>query len=239
MSIIALIPARGGSKRLPGKNIKPLAGHPLIAYTIQAAMDSGIFDGIYCSSDSEEIGRIAEYYGSKWIERPKRYASYRSPDREWIRHALKNIIMDNEPTDSFVILRPTSPFRTRDTIIRARNEYRYSRWMKAVETVKQHPSKMWNMTYSEYGELIATPLCEGDKHLLPMQSLDTVYIQNGCIEIRQARTVRGYPPPFYQPFLTEGYEGFDINTIEDWILAEALIERGLAKLPEVTIKPWG
>ena len=86
---IALIPARSGSKRVKNKNINKLKEHPLIAYTIQSASDSNLFDEIIVSTDSEDIKEIAEYYGANVpFMRPKEYAEDPSPDIEWVKHSL-------------------------------------------------------------------------------------------------------------------------------------------------------
>lgn len=237
MSIIALIPARSGSKRVPSKNIRPLSGHPLIAYTIQAAIDSRIFTHVCCSTNDSTIGTIAQHYGATWIPRPDEFAVDHSPDIEWIVQSLgwieKECIYDKGP-DFFAILRPTSPFRTADTIIRAWEEYRPGTWMKAMEPVSQHPHKMWKI-YHKYA-WSNSPLSKISNHSLPTQLLPEYYVQNGALEIRPCSN----PEPFenVQPFLTQGAEGLDINTEYDWILAEALHVKGIAALPEVRREPW-
>ncbi len=233
MKIIALIPAREGSKRIPKKNIRFLNGHPLIGYSIQSAKDARIFDGIYVSSDSEEIGKIAEYYGAKWIKRPDEFSTDTSPDVEWIIHALKEV-----SCDCFMILRPTSPFRTGETIKRAWGEWGKDRCMKAIEKIKQHPDKVWQLTIEKKRMY---PFGNQDRHLLPIQNLCEFYIQNGSLEIRPINLANGKDSihQLYQPFFTEGYEGFDINEPEDFWLAEALIEKGLAILPKIEKEPYG
>jgi CMP-N,N'-diacetyllegionaminic acid synthase len=248
-NIIALIPARKGSKRVPGKNIRPLNGIPLIVYTIQAAKDSGIFDGIYVSTNDFETGSIAVYQGAGYIERPAEYAKDESPDAEWIQHVLDMVrhasTVDlrcmgfsvpqyvNRPLpDAFAILRPTSPFRTGETIKRAFAEWDHHRCMKAVEKVKQHPHKMWTVS----NDSIMWPYVDtyDHNHLLPTQKLPAFHVQNASLEIRPVSLMDGIAPyNLDQPFLTTGYEGFDINTEDDWIFAEELIKRGMAKLPEV------
>jgi len=84
-SAVALIPARQGSKRVPGKNIRPLQGHPTIAYTIAQAIESGVFDAVIVSTDSDETAAIARHYGAEVpFLRPAQFASDTSPDIEWI-----------------------------------------------------------------------------------------------------------------------------------------------------------
>ena len=86
---VALIPARSGSKRVVNKNITPLNGHPLIAYSIVSAIESNIFDQVVVSTDSEEIKNISEYYGANVpFIRPSEYSQDKSPDILWVKHAL-------------------------------------------------------------------------------------------------------------------------------------------------------
>lgn len=226
-NLVALIPARAESKRIPRKNIKNLDGHPLIAYSIQVALDSGIFDGVFVSSDSDRILAIAEYYGATAIKRPSEYALDNSPDADWIAHALLSIPL---AFAYYAILRPTSPLRTVVTIQRAWQEWNKRSCMKAIEPVSQHPGKMWRLKYYHMESFLS-----GSQNLQPTQNLETLFVQNASIEFR--RTLMTEKSFVYQPFFTEGYEGFDINTKEDWILAEALIEKGYAVLPEIKKSP--
>lgn len=233
MNLIALIPARAGSKRIPNKNIKLLGGHPLIAYAVQSALDSDIFDDIFVSSDSDRICEIAIHYGARFIKRPSEFATDTSPDSEWIEHAF-DVMADCGAVipPYYCILRPTNPFRTAAMINRAWNEWDHTSIMKAIEPVKQHPYKMWGHWWGKYIE----PLFDlkNNVHLNPTQTLGKFHVQNGSLEFRPITKFSGY----YQPFITQDYEGFDLNTIEDWILAEALIEKGYAELPKIDKKPF-
>ena len=119
-NVVALIPARSGSKRVPDKNIRPLAGHPLIAYTIAAALGSGIFNDVMVSTDSEHYAEIAKYYGAQVpFLRPVELAGDQSPDFEWLQYTLSRLRETGRSYDCFSILRPTSPFRMPATIQRA------------------------------------------------------------------------------------------------------------------------
>src|SRR4051794_37292922 len=112
---VALVPARAGSQRVPGKNVRPLAGHPLLAYSIAAARASGLFDAVLVSTDSADIADVARHYGATVPGlRPATLATATSPDIEWVRHVL-----DGTTYELFSILRPTSPFRSAATLRRA------------------------------------------------------------------------------------------------------------------------
>lgn len=240
MKIIALIPARGGSKRVPGKNVRPLGGHPLLFYTIAAAQESGIFSGIYVSSDDPRICYMADARGATPVPRPPEFATDTSPDIEWIDHFF---MTTKSATDAFAILRPTSPFRSAETIRRAWAEFQEKQpcdSIRGVQKARENPHKMWtlydnslcpiilrDMTYKAFGV---------PSHSAPSQITNHYYIQNASLEISWTRNVteRGsISGDVIKPFFTDGYEGFDLNTEDDFILAEALIERGLATLPEV------
>src|SRR5688572_16544651 len=117
---VALIPARGGSKRVPAKNIRVLAGYPLIAYTIAAAIESKIFSAVLVSTDSDEIAAIARAWGAEVPGlRPAQFAGDLSPDIEWVEDMLNGLSATGRTYDCFSILRPTSPFRQPETIRRA------------------------------------------------------------------------------------------------------------------------
>lgn len=111
-SVVALIPARAGSKRVADKNIRRLSGHPVMAYTISAAVQSGIFSDVIVSTDSEHYADIARHYGADVpFLRPQQLAGDVSPDIEWLAYTLDRLRDEGREYECFSILRPTSPFR--------------------------------------------------------------------------------------------------------------------------------
>src|SRR5688500_19733631 len=101
-----------GSKRVPGKNVRMLAGHPMIAYTIAPAVESGVFDSVIVSTDSEEVASIARHYGAEVpFLRPAAFAGDTSPDIEWLEHTLAELKPQGRTWDCFSLLRPTGPVR--------------------------------------------------------------------------------------------------------------------------------
>ena len=246
-SAVAFIPARVGSKRVPGKNVRVLGGHPMIAYTIGAAIDSQVFGGVIVSTDSEEIAGIARHYGAEVpFLRPAALASDTSPDIEWLEYTIAELSAKGRTWDCFSLLRPTSPFRTAETIRRAWTTFTAQQGvdsLRAVELCAQHPGKMWVVR----GERMSPLLPFGNNgeqpwHSTPYQALPRVYVQNASLEIawtrvvRERRTIAG---DVLVPFLTEAYEGFDINDAFDWMVAERLLAEGKATLPAVTKEPYG
>lgn len=114
--ILAIIPARGGSKRVPRKNIKPLFGKPLIAYTIDAAKGCEFLDRIIVSTDDREIAAVSEKFGAEVIERPKELAQDNSESVDVVLHALDFLAKQNYIPDVCVFLQPTSPLRNSQDI---------------------------------------------------------------------------------------------------------------------------
>jgi CMP-N,N'-diacetyllegionaminic acid synthase len=242
---IAFIPARSGSKRVPGKNVRVLKGHPLIAYTIAAAQQSGVFRAVVVSTDSEATAEIARHYGAEVpCLRPAEIAGDLAPDIRWVDHLLRVLADAGRTYDCFSILRPTSPFRSAQTIQRAWREFVSDPGidsLRAVELCKQHPGKMWVLRGQRMLPLLPLAPAAEPWHSSQYQALPQVYVQNASLEIAYCRvaleqgTIAGVT---MRPFLTEGNEGFDINQPRDWDLAEWLIDRGGASLPSVSRAPY-
>ena len=236
-SAVALVPARAGSQRVPGKNILPLAGHPLIAYSIAGAQEAGIFDAVIVSTDSDQIAEIARSYGAEVPGlRPREMSTATSYDIEWVLH-----VMRDRREEIFAILRPTSPFRTVDTIRRA-----YERLVelgdradsiRAVEPARQHPGKMWTLAGDLLEPLLPQPEGETPLHSRQYQALPTVYAQNSSLELAWSRVLDDPVPTIsgrrVAPFFTEGAEGFSIDYPDDVDIAERMLLRGEASLPAV------
>jgi CMP-N,N'-diacetyllegionaminic acid synthase len=245
-SAVALIPARQGSKRVPGKNVRRLGDHPVIAYTIAPALESGVFDAVIVSTDAEETAVIARHYGAEVpFLRPSQFAGDISPDIEWVEYTLAELARCGRTWDCFALLRPTSPFRTADTIRRAWARFVAQKGadsLRAVEKCAQHPGKMWVVNGDRMSPLLAGGPADRPWHSTPYQALPTVYVQNASLEIAWTRVVferRTIAGDVLVPFFTDGYEGFDINDRFDWIVAERLISDGEATLPRVKRAPYG
>jgi len=238
-SIIALIPARVGSKRVPGKNTRLLAGHPLLAYTVVVAKESGIFQDIYVATDSEDIISIGVKYGAQGFLRS--VAIDDEPDIRWVSQFFD--WYKPRTIDTFAILRPTSPFRTAGMIQRAWALFQANDWVDSIRAVEEwhgfHPGKMWRLSGNSI--ISVMPDCyteEAPFHSSPTQILPAIYRQNASLEMArvakclQMHTIAGTE---IMPFFTHGYEGFDINTEDDWYKAEELVTSGQAVLPAVLL----
>jgi len=243
-SAIALIGARAGSERVPGKNVRPLGGHPLLAYAIATAEQSGVFDRILVSTDSEEIAAVARHYGADVpFLRPAAFSTSTSPDIEWITWTLERL---PERYDLFAIVRATNPFRGPDVIRRGLEQLLATPEadsIRAVELVKQHPGKMW--TLAGDGRTMAPLLDQSHLdvawHAGQYQALPRVYVQNSALEIAWTRVVGetgSREGRVLAPFLTEGHEGFNVDDLDDLSRAEALVASGDARLPVVGHAPF-
>jgi len=244
-SAIALIGARSGSERVPGKNVRRLSGHPLLAYAIETARQSEVFDRIVVSTDSERIAQVARWYGADVpLLRPEEYSTSTSPDIEWIAWTLPQL---EERYDLFAIVRATNPFRGPDVIRRGLDQLLATPEadsIRAVERVKQHPGKMW--VVDEVDRLMRPLLDQSHLevawHAGQYPALPAVYVQNSALEIAWTRVVAETGTRegnVLAPFLTDGLEGFNVDDEEDWQRAEWLVASGAAELPSVTTVPWG
>ena len=243
-TIVGLIPARSGSKRVPDKNIRPLAGHPVMAYTIAAALQSEIFSSVIVSTDSRRYADIARYYGAEVpFLRPPELGGDVSPDIEWLEYTLKRLQEEGRKYDCFSILRPTSPFRQPETIQRAWQAFLAEEGvdsLRAVEKCQQHPGKMWVVRGNRMMPLLPLSPSQQPWHSSQYQSLPKVYVQNASLEIAWVRVVfneRTIAGNVVMPFFTRDFEGFDVNTPYDWNLAEQLVKNKEAQLPPVSKSP--
>ena len=247
MKILGIVPARKGSKRVPGKNVRLLNGHPMLAYTIAPAVESGVFGTVIVSTDAEGTAAIARHYGAEVpFLRPPQFATDTSPDIEWVEYTLGELKKQGRRWDAFSLLRPTSPFRTAGTIRRAWRQFSAEQEvdsLRAVELCAQHPGKMWVVDGHRMRPLLAQPEPGTQPwHSTPYQALPRVYVQNASLEIAwtrvatEAHTIAGDE---LMPFITEGYEGFDINDPHDWMIAERLLADGAVALPPVVQEPYG
>lgn len=242
---VAFIPARSGSKRVPNKNIRPIGGHPMLAYSIRAAIDSGVFDAVVCATDSELYADVARHYGAEVpFLRSAEISGDKSPDIEWVVWMLNSLRQQGREFGIFSILRPTSPFRLPETIRRAWDTFikdPAADSLRAVERCKQHPGKMWVIRGKRM--LPVMPFANGTTpwHSSQYAALPEIYVQDASLEIawsRVALETNSIAGEVIIPFVSQGLEGFDINEPEDWLLAEHYLAQGDARLPLLKHSPY-
>jgi CMP-N-acetylneuraminic acid synthetase len=229
MKILAFIPARAGSKRVPQKNLLEIGGKPLIAHTIEAALGARLVNRVVVSTDSDEIAATARKHGAETpFMRPKEISGADSTEMEFFLHALDWFSRNEsyEP-DLIALLYPTSPFRKAGTIDRAVEEmlkHPEADSLRSVRLCSEHPYKMWVM---EKGYLV--PFVKGEDknvHTFSYQKLPTVYIQNASIYITKPATIREKGSPtgdVIVPFVMDEMESVDINSPLDLEFARFVI----------------
>lgn len=234
METIAIIPARSGSQRVPGKNVRLLAGHPLLAYSINAALTSGVCDRVLVSTDSSDVADIARQYGAEVPSlRPAEFSGSDAHDILFLRHAMESWVPGSDD-QLWVILRPTSPLRSAESIRAARDVLLAHPWADSVRSlrpVSEHPGKMWRVGQS--GEA-TTYLEQGGAYNGPTQDLETLYVQASSLEI-----VRRGPALAHNSIagarvvahVLPEHESMDINNENDWRGLESLLAQTPTFLP--------
>jgi N-acylneuraminate cytidylyltransferase len=234
MHILALIPARGGSKSIPRKNIRPLAGHPLIAYSIAAALQAKLVTRTIVSTDDDEIARIAQTCGTEVpFLRPSEFARDETTDLPVFTHAL-TWLQEKEgyQPDIVVQLRPTSPIRPPgcvDQAVQILLDHPDSDSVRGIIPSGQNPYKMWSI--NEQGRM--TPLLTltdvAEPFNAPRQALPQTYWQTGHIDaIRVSSIVKknSLSGDVILPLYLDPRYAIDIDTLRDWQRAEWIISEG-------------
>lgn len=241
MKKIAFIPARSGSKRVKDKNIRIFNGKPLLAHSIESALEANIFDAVVCATDSIEYGEIAKQYGAEVpFLRQKESSGDHSTDYEWILYMLESLKNNfNREFELFSILRPTSPFRSSETILRAWKEFKDNTnkfdSIRAVEKCSQHPGKMWALRDKQLLPILPYTFPQKNKngidtpwHSSQYCSLPEVFVQNASLEISLVSNIyekKSISGAFIMGFETINHEGFDINNEIDFTFGEFLLEK--------------
>ncbi len=231
--ILAVIPARGGSKGIPRKNIKLLGGKPLIAWSIEVAKHCPLIDRVIVSTDDKEIANVAREYGAEVpFVRPEELAEDLTPTLPVIVHTVK-WLEENEKyyCDSVILLAPTFPFRTQEHIkesIELLQNGGADSVISVVEVTGQY-SPYWQFTVDKKGKL---ELFTGDgdiKKVIPSrQELPTTYIRNSALYVFKKDFLFKNPPSIYgddvAPYIMDKKYTLDIDTEEDWQMAESFLK---------------
>lgn len=193
--ILALIPARGGSKSVPRKNLRLLADKPLIVHSIEQALETRSITRVVVSTDDDEIAEVAQRNGAEVpFMRPRDLAEDSTPDLAVFQHALA-WLEEHERyiPDAVVQLRPTAPVRRIETIDRAVEVFLKRPdvdSLRSVSLAKQTPFKMWFIDDREYLEPVITLEGRSESYNLPRQALPHAYWQNGYIDITRPRVIK-------------------------------------------------
>lgn len=249
MEILALIPARGGSKSIPRKNLLTVAGKPLLAHSIAHAQASKCVTRIIVSTDDAEIADAAREYGAEVLNRPAEYARDDSPDLDVFYHALRTLLKQDYLPQAVVHLRPTMPLRREGDIDRALGLLLadpHADSVRSVSAVKESPYKMWSAGPGGYispifnDDMLHTVLMaklgtthgkpayipwHGEQHSQPRQLLRQFLRQNGYIDVIRPRTILdkyAMAGDNVIPFVIEGLPG-DIDYLGDVAAIEAAL----------------
>jgi len=226
-NIVTVIPARGGSKSIPKKNIRELKGKPLIQYSIEYSLKCPLVSHTVVSTDSQEIADIARKKGAEiYFLRPVEYAQDTTPDYPVMRHALDSLEeILRKVIDYIILLRPTSPLRPPDLIERGMelfNRFPEASSVRSITFCSQHPYRMWKIMD---GFMTGYEAAVNESYNLPRQKLPPVYFQTGDIEIIRRETLKkgSVSGDKILPLAIRPDEMFDIDSESD-------IKRALKKL---------
>ena len=226
MKKIAIIPARSGSKGLKDKNIRELGGKPLLAYTVEAAWQTGLFDTIHVSTDSEIYAEIARQYGADVpFLRNEETASDSASTWDAVRFVLEEYKKQGLQFDVIAVLQPTSPLRTADDILGAFHFFEKKEANMISSVCEMEHSPLWSNTLPD--DLSMEMFEDEAVALLPRQSLPTYYRENGAIYIiKKEHLLLGgniYKNRCFA-YIMEQRHSVDIDGELDFIVAETIME---------------
>ena len=222
--ILGIIPARGGSKRLPGKNIRDLCGKPLVAWTIEQAKKSRYLDKIIVSTDDEEIAEISKEYGAEVpFLRPKELAKDDSPTIDTIIHAIEFLGKKGETYDIIVLLQPTSPLRKDDDIDNAIELFLEKHPESVISVFEINDRFYWTLNIKN-GYI--TPFFDKKYLQANIKDLPRLYAPNGAISISSVQELiksRSFYLNKSLPYFMPAERSIDIDTELDFKIAKILI----------------
>ena len=233
MKILGIITARGGSKGIPGKNLKPLAGRPLLAYTIDAARDSGALDRVILSTEDPAIADAARSLGCEVpFMRPAELSRDETPHLPVIQHAAQWMREHGDQPDAVMILQPTSPLRSADDITAAARLLESSGADSVVSVTEvsahAHPMRMLRVDDGGHAVLFAT----GEpvrRRINRRQDLPQAWVMNGAIYACRTRVLFDAEPSLYGDrvvaYAMPAERSVSIDDFEDWAAAERALAR--------------
>lgn len=223
MRFLIVIPARGGSKGIPRKNIKAFAGKPLIYYTIDCARAITGDEDICVSTDDEEIIQVVENYGLKvHFKRPEELATDTAGTYEVLLHALDYYESKGNQYDALILLQNTSPFRTARHLKEALKLYTPD--IDMVVSVKECAANPYYCVFEEDGEGFLR-ICKGNGNYYRRQDAPKVYEYNGAIYIMNAKTLKTthmHKMKKRVKYVMDEMSSYDLDTMTDWKIAEII-----------------
>jgi len=225
LNIVGVIPARGGSKRLPKKNLRLLNGKPLIAYTIEEAKKSKLLTSFYVSTEDKKISKTAQNYGAQIISRPKKLAKDTTQSYLVIQDAVKKIEKNTKKTvDIVVLLQPTSPLRKHFDIDSSIKQFIKNKCDSLVSVTEAcfPPEFMYKFKNKKLRPILKTKLKSKRTQDMPktFQINGVVYVTKRNLLMKKNTLLSKNPCPYFMPF----ERSIDINSIFDFKLAEIMIK---------------
>lgn len=224
MRVLGLIPARGGSKGVPRKNIKLLCGKPLIRYTIEPALTSGLFAEVTVSTDDQEIAEVSESLGAASMLRPSDLATDNSPTIDTVVHVLQKYMSDGKLFDAVCLLQPTNPLRSVGLLKKSLEKFRES-GADSLITVRQVPHEYnphW--TFEAGADNRFLTIATGEKNIIPRrQELPVAYHRDGAVYLVKSKVVLEQKSLYGEKvdFIdVSGEAHVNIDTPDDWVKAE-------------------
>ena len=228
MKILVVIPARGGSKGIPHKNIKPLAGTPLIYYSIDVARQIVSDDDICVTTDDAEIIDCVENYGLKVpFVRPSELATDTASTYDVLLHALNFYEQQGKHYDAMLLLQNTSPFRTSDQVKEAIKLY--SEDIDMVVSVKECSANPYYCVFEEDSEGFLN-ISKGKGDITRRQDAPKVYEYNGAIYVINPESLKKMPLGKFTrkvKYVMDDLHSVDLDTMTDWKYAEFIIKEGM------------
>ena len=226
MRLIAIIPARSGSKGLPDKNIKDLYGKPLLAYTIEAALRTNKFDEIMVSTDSEHYAKIAEKYGAR-VPFLRSNANSGDNASSWdaVYEVIKNYEKINIEFDTFMLLQPTSPLRDEKDIVGAIDEYKEKKANTVVSVCEAEHTPIYMNTLPES---LNMDCFFGEHKWTRRQELPTYYRLNGAIYMSDIKFFLKYRDIYRDncfAYVMDNKKSVDIDTELDFMYVESILQK--------------
>lgn len=225
--VLAIIPARGGSKGLPGKNIRELNGMPLIAWPIKAALNSKYIDRVVVTTDDSEIAEIALKYGAEVpFMRPAEFARDTSPSSEAILHALRLCIETDGEYDYFVLLEPTSPLTETADVDKALEILVSSEALSIVGTCKVESTHPVYCATIGSDNLLKPYNRDSFAKPVRRQDVDELYYFEGSLyisEVKKYLETGTFYHEFTLPYIVPAWKALEIDTLLDFLKIEAVM----------------
>lgn len=224
-SVVAIIPARGGSKGVPRKNIRPVNGQPLMAYTIEAALHCPFITATVVSSESEEILRVAAHYAAEPLRRPAELASDAATTESVIINVIHELGIQGRTYDYLCLLQPTSPLRTAEDLNTAFRDFFHSQATGLISVYEPAHTPFKSFKRNDRGYLVG--LIDNRSPFLRRQDLPPTFMPNGAIYIISCKDFLSTGQLYTDktiPYIMPEARSIDVDSLEDIARLEQILK---------------